>query len=37
MLINLIYILVVLIFSFLLYLILKSIVIGVNEKNKDKK
>ena len=37
MLINIIYILIFLIFSFLLYLIIKSIMRGIDGKNKDKK
>ena len=35
--INIIYILIFLIFSFLLYLIIKSIMRGIDGKNKDKK
>ena len=37
MVINIIYILIFLIFSFLLYLIIKSIIRGVDGKNKNKK
>ena len=37
MVINFIYILIFLIFSFLLYLIIKSIVRGLDEKNRNKK
>ena len=37
MVINIIYILIFLIFSFLIYLIIKSIISGIDVKNKNKK